>query len=198
MKNKMNRRSFLKGALATGALAAGGAMLAGCAPAQPGSAGSGSSGKTQAGEASGSLPKGYECAEDWLGEKPEVADGDIVDTLDFDIVVCGGGNAGVQAALAAAQEGASVAVLEIQPEATWTQLGNDICAFNAQWLIDKGFGPYKTGDIVAEFIRRGGGRVSAEIIRKFVANSGEMLDNIVAESLDCVLRSIFIETHSFD
>ena len=31
----MDRRNFLKGALATGALAAGGAMLAGCSPAQP-------------------------------------------------------------------------------------------------------------------------------------------------------------------
>lgn len=41
--------------------------------------------------------------------------------------------------------------------------------------------PYKVGDIVAEFIRRGGGRVSAEIIRKFVANSGDMLDNIIAQ-----------------
>ena len=97
------------------------------------------------------------------------------------MVVCGGGNAGVQAALAAAQEGAKVAVLEIQPEASWVQLGNDICAFNAQWLVEKGYGPYKVGDIVAEFIRRGGGRVSAEIIRKFVANSGDMLDNIIAQ-----------------
>ena len=34
---------------------------------------------------------------------------------------------------------------------------------------------------MAEFIRRGGGRVSAEIIRKFVANSGDMLDNIIAQ-----------------
>ena len=180
----MDRRNFLKGALATGALAAGGAMLAGCSPAQPKDAASAGTAAQAAGTSGSSLPKGYECAEDWLGAKPEVADSDIVDTKDFDIVVCGGGNAGVQAALAAAQEGAKVAVLEIQPEATWTQLGNDICAFSAQWLVDKGYGPYKTGDIVAEFIRRGGGRVSAEIIRKFVANSGDMLDNIVAQIPD--------------
>lgn len=174
----IDRRSFLKGAIATGAIAAGSTMLAGCGsePAQK-----------EAGTATATgnvAPKGYECSEDWLGEKPAIADEDIVDTKDFDIVVCGGGNAGVQAALAAAQEGAHVAVLEIQPEETWTQLGNDICAFNAQWLIDRGFGPYKTGDIVAEFIRRGGGRVSAEVIRKFVANSGDMLDNIVAQIPD--------------
>lgn len=174
----IDRRSFLKGAIATGAIAAGSTMLAGCGsePAQK-----------EAGTATATgnvAPKGYECSEDWLGEKPAIADEDIVDTKDFDIVVCGGGNAGVQAALAAAQEGAHVAVLEIQPEETWTQLGNDICAFNAQWLVDRGFGPYKTGDIVAEFIRRGGGRVSAEVIRKFVANSGDMLDNIVAQIPD--------------
>ncbi|MEG0323316.1 MAG: FAD-dependent oxidoreductase, partial [Raoultibacter sp.] len=159
-QHAMNRRNFLKGALATGAFAASGAVLASCSPAQSkDDAGSGAKGDAAATKA---VPtKGYECSEDWLGEKPSIADGDITSTKEFDIVVCGAGNAGVQAALAVAQEGAKVAVLEIQPEATWNQLGNDICAFNAQWLIEKGYGPYKTGDIVAEFVRRGGGRVSA-------------------------------------
>ena len=60
MEHAIDRRNFLKGALATGALAAGGAALAGCSPAKPEEGGSASN-TTDA----GALPKGYECAEDW-------------------------------------------------------------------------------------------------------------------------------------
>ncbi len=172
---QINRRSFLKGALATGALAASGAALAACAPAS-------SASKADAASAQASVsPSGYLCQEDWLGTKPEIAESDIKQTISVDVVVCGGGNSGIQAALAAAEEGATVAVLEKGNPSEGQDYvhcyGQEIGHFNSQWLIDQGYGPYDTGDIVAEFCKRGGNRVSPTIIRQFVDNCGEMFDN---------------------
>ena len=48
-------------------------------------------------------PFGYMCDEDWLGEAPVIDDADIAQTYTADVVVVGGGHAGTQAALAAAQ-----------------------------------------------------------------------------------------------
>lgn len=58
----MDRRNFLKGALATGALAAGGAALAGCSPAQPQQQADGAPHAEAA--AGAKQPQGYECSED--------------------------------------------------------------------------------------------------------------------------------------
>lgn len=181
-KTNLNRRNFLKGVLASGAVAATGVALAGCSP-QAG-AGNTEAGKETLSSTGAEAPKGYMCQEDWLGEAPIIADEDIVETVDVDVVVCGGGNAGIQAALAAAEEGASVVVLEKgSPEegADYVHVyGQEIGHFNSQWLIDQGYGPYDLGEIVTEFCIRGGNRVSPEIIRLYVENCGEMFDNFLS------------------
>ena len=172
-----DRRGFLKGAVAAGAVA-----TAGCALANAG-AGIAEAEEAKAEEAAGEeLPvAGYICAEDWLGQAPAIDPAQIVETVDADVVVCGGGHAGVQCALAAAQGGAKVVVLESQYEENYTFFGDDICSYNSQTLTDRGFGGYDLSEITAEYIRRGAGRVSPEIIRQFVDNSGEMFDNMVAQ-----------------
>ena len=124
--------------------------------------------------------RGYICPEDWLGTPPVINDGEIAEVISSDIVICGGGYAGVQAALGAAQGGATVAVLESQAEDTYNFYGNDFTCFNSKLLISRGFGPYKTQDIVNEMVLRGGGRVSSEIIRKYVEYSGETADAMAA------------------
>lgn len=172
------RRSFLKGVFATGAVAAAGSALAGCT-SQPKS--SVKEGGESLSETGADVPAGYMCQEDWLGAAPVIADDEIAETVDVDVVVCGGGNAGIQAALAAAEEGASVVVLEKGSPSDGDDYihvyGQEIGHFNSQWLIDQGYGPYDLGDIVAEFCKRGGNRVSPEIIRVYVENCGEMFDN---------------------
>lgn len=189
-EENVSRREFLKYSAAGIVAAGGGSLLAGCGP-QPGAteeaaadaAGAAAEAAAPA-EASAAAacahPLGYMCDADWLGEPPVVADADIAETITADVVILGGGHAGTQAALAAAQLGATVAVIEKQSEADYTFKGDDICSYNSQFMLDRGFGPYDTGEIVAEFVKRGGGRVSAEIIHLFVANSGEMMDNMVS------------------
>jgi len=174
----INRRAFLKGAAITGIGAAVVGTLGACAPEA-------SPTPTETEDSQGTTPisggvSGYICGEDWLGSAPIIDSKDIVETHDFDVVILGGGHAGTQAALAAAQEGASVAVIEAQPADAYVWFGDDCATYNSQFLINKGFGPYDLGEITAEFVRRSAGRARPDIVKLFVDNSGEMLDNLVS------------------
>lgn len=171
-----DRRNFLKGSLVVGSAVAAGSAW-GTIPLA--SADEDAEGSTPAEE-----EEIYVCSEDWLGEPPVIDDADIVETVDADVVVCGGGHAGVQCALAAAQAGAKVVVLETMAEENYSFFGDDICSYNSQFLTEHGFGGYDVGEITAEYIRRGAGRVNPELLRIFVEESGEMLDNMVAQVPD--------------
>ena len=101
----ISRRSFLSGAALAG-VAAAGAGLAGCAPTyntpdgeETGSSAA-SSGGTVGFDGTGVMP--------WLGDEPEIADSDVTEELTADVVVVGLGCAGVPAARAAVEAGASV------------------------------------------------------------------------------------------
>ena len=83
-------------------------------------------------------------------------------------MVLGGGHSGLMAALGAVDEGCTVAVVEQQPWGAFVDLegtganmggwyGEDIGHVNSQFLIDRGFGPSHTGEIVSEFCKRAGG-----------------------------------------
>lgn len=125
-------------------------------------------------------PFGYMCDEDWLGEAPVIDDADIAQTYTADVVVVGGGHAGTQAALAAAQQGATVAVLESHADGEIVYRGDDICSYNSKLLESWGFGPYDLEEIVNEYVRRANGRCDTDVIRTFVYNSGEMMDNLAS------------------
>lgn len=185
----LDRRTFLRGAALAGAAAVAAGALGACSPASPSGTPEASAADgadkpaADAAAAPGAAPKGTVggaiCPEDWLGEMPVVVADEIVETKDFDVVVLGAGHAGCQAALAAAEEGVSVAVVEVQPEDTYSTNGDDIATYNSKFVISQGYGPYDLGEVTAEYVRRGNGRVNAEVIKAFVDNSGEMLDNMI-------------------
>ncbi|MDD7368544.1 MAG: FAD-dependent oxidoreductase [Berryella intestinalis] len=170
MNKGISRRDLFKfgGVAAVGA--AGAAALGDCSPKV-----AGSSAKE---EAASTVLEGY-CAPDggWLGSAPDVK---ATSTVDCDVLVAGSGHAGIQAALAAAEGGAKVVVVDLVTEENRRVKGEDIGHVNSQWLIDQGYGPYNVGEATAEFVKRTAGRVNPEIIRKFVANSGEMFDHTAA------------------
>jgi succinate dehydrogenase/fumarate reductase flavoprotein subunit len=183
LNGKLDRRGFLKGAAAAGMTLAAAGVLTACSPQTEDGGTQTPPASSDAGSASvsaGSGVNGYICGEDWLGEAPKIADADITETYDFDVVVLGSGHAGTQAALAAAQGGANVAVIESQPEDAYTCFGDDICSYNSDFMIKRGFGPYNTAEITAEYIRRTCGRAKPTILKSFVENSGEMMDNLVS------------------
>ena len=142
-KGPFEGRSRLRAGLAVSAGLMGASVLPGCAPskAAPSEAGPTSGGTDAPTGGSGNPNAGYETGIDWLGTPPEIADADVTATFDGDIVVCGGGNAGIQAALAAAEGGAKVHVLETAPEKFRKVKGRDVGHVNSQWLIDQGSAP---------------------------------------------------------
>lgn len=119
----------------------------------------------------------------FLGEKPSYTEADASATYEADIVIVGGGHAGIQCAKSAIEGGASVAVIEQwagDENGDYYMRGQDVGHFNSQWLIDQGFGPYDTEEIVQEFAKRSGYCVNMDILRSYVENSGAMFDAMVA------------------
>lgn len=122
---EVNRRSFIKGALATGAAAAFGAALGGCSP-QPTNDSQANNDSTQS---SGGVGK-----HTWEVKPDPITD--VAEIKDFDIVIVGAGMAGLSAAEAAARNGAKVAVLERTAE---IQLhGADVAFIGSRWKKEAG------------------------------------------------------------
>jgi len=134
--------------------------------------------------------KGYSSSAAWLGAAPVIAERDIAATIEADIVVVGGGHAGIQVALGAAQNGAAVSVIEKQTEDKFTVLGEDVGIWNSRFM-QRTFGleQYDVGEIVHEFIKRAAGRAKPELLRSYVANSGRMFDN----AIDIVRKSRYAD-----
>ncbi len=181
----ISRRNFLKASAVTVAAATGATAFAASAgpPGRGGSAPEESTGKSAASASPSGRVFGY-CGEgDWLGTAPVIPDSDISRTIDVDVLVLGGGHAGLMAALGASDNGAKVAVVEKKAKEAfnsyWGRVGEDIGHVNSKWLISRGYGPYVTGEIVAEFVKRAAGRCNPDIIRLFVENSGPMFDRMV-------------------
>ena len=187
--NKLSRREFLKGASAGAIGLASIEIMGGCAPKQAATelAPASTEGNVESNALSTKQLPGYSSSIDWLGKPPEIADEDIAETIEVDVVVVGGGHSGLLATLGAVDEGASVAVIETQPWSAFVDLegsgsnmagwyGEDIGHVNSKWLLEQGYGPYNTGEIAYEFIKRSMGRADPDIIRLFTQNSGAMVD----------------------
>ena len=192
MDKAISRRDFLKGA---GAFGVGAAALgvfgvnAFAASEDPDAVSSASVEEESGGssrEASGEINPvttdervfGYAGPGDWLGQKPEIPA--VSKTLECDVAVVGLGHSGTQAFLAAAEKGAKVIAVENQPEDTHAWYGEDFGCWNSKIQVEQaGFGPYDLGEVVDEFITRGGGRAFPEIVRLYVHNSGPTMDHML-------------------
>ncbi len=182
----LSRRNFLAGAGVLAASAAATGMIAGCSPQTPAESGAGApSGSGEAMAATGAAAAtgnegktmGEVLGAGWLGEEPEIAADEIAQTQEADIIVCGAGHAGTAVARRAAELGASVIVVEVQPEDTFSALGNDIGHLNSSWQLDRvGIPEYSVVDFMSEYQMYGAGRVQPTLLSQFANRSGEALD----------------------
>ncbi len=174
MPQGVSRRSFLKGAVLTSLGAAAASMIAGCAPQQSSSAAT----ETNAGgEAAGSGASADGSANpSWLGERPTVEESEVVNTVDTELLVIGGGESGVCAARRAAELGMKVVVMEKQADETWAPIGCDVGTVNSSFYLGTGAEPVDEMQVLNEWQLRTYCRSMPSVAKMYATRSGEAYD----------------------
>lgn len=168
MNNKVTRRSFLKtaGVATVGAVAAG--SLAGCGNATIAAAPADVKTTSVAGM---DTPA-------WLGCAPEVAESEIVDTLQTEVLVCGCGTAGFPASISAAEAGAQVMCIE--RDATLTTPKEDIGALNSRYQLETIAEDSKYAidkqEFLEEVVRYANGYVNYDLVKLWEDKSGDYMN----------------------
>ncbi len=156
-KSQLTRRTFLKGVAATGAM--GAVAAADHAIAAP--------------SASGNTP-----AESSWKDGPDPIDERLIsDAGTYDIVLVGCGNSGTYCASAAANRGASVAVIEAQAENNYTAgAGKEVATINSQFSLDHGAPRIDVDDFLREWARRNVICHDPKRASLYAKNSGRIFD----------------------
>ena len=154
------RRTFVGLGGVAAAVAAG--SLAGCA-ASPNTSSS-----TDEANASAQSGNG-----DYKAAPAPISDDEVVETLEADIVVIGGGISGAVAAATAVEAGKNVVVF--QKAATALSHGSGAAAWNskAQQEVGADFDPWEA---VTEWTRQGENRADLNLIKAWIYNSGPTMD----------------------
>jgi len=160
-KINLNRRSFLKGVAATGAMAT-------IAAAHPAAAAESAGEKKTA-------------SKSWK-DKPDPIDEKLIsDGGTYDVVVVGGGMAGLLCARVAAMKGASVAVIELQKEKGYTWVGTEVGTVNSQYAQDHGAPRINEDVFIKELAHRNLIRNNPKRASYFAKNSGKVLDFLIKD-----------------
>ena len=170
----LSRRTFLTGAAVTGLAAAG--ALAGCSP---------KSAVAEADAADGSAKPEHrwqsQAAADWRTPPEPVDEAKIADGGTFDVVVVGGGQAGTWTARSATMNGASVCVVEAQPEDSFFYIGGEVAIINSEWAIEHGADRIDKVNFMTNWLVRNANRSNQRLIRNFVDYSGQIMDWSISE-----------------
>ncbi len=156
---ELSRRKFLQGTVASAGLAAA-ASVAGCQP-------------DVAQEAPAVQEIAGTCVPSFLTAPDPIPADQITATQESEIVVVGAGIAGLCAALAAAEAGAQVKVIEKRE--TYTARGMHIAGVNTRVQKELGI-EIDTEQAVREIIRWSGNRVKEELHWLFLQNNAEAMD----------------------
>ncbi len=115
---------------------------------------------------------------DWLGTAPEIADGDITETLDTEVLIVGCGTGGWPAAMTAAEAGAKVLVIEKRDQPT--DIRHDIGAIDSK-LQQEAFAKFPQFKIdkteaLQEIVRYASGYVDSDLVKVWANESAELVD----------------------
>ena len=168
MKQKqISRRAFLKGTAAGALGMAAAGLLGGCANDNSNAA-------TAATPTPTDIPQNS--ATDWLGSAPVIDESQIVATYDCDVVVIGAGTAGLFAACAAAEEGASTILVEkFGEEYGGSGIRDTLAAVNSRQQIENNDNP-DPFDVMTEMYRQSNGYGDQRLFKVWAEHSGEAID----------------------
>ena len=138
-------------------------------------------------------PAQEEAPKDWLGAEPEVTEGDVVRTVDTEVLVIGAGTAGVFAACAAAEEGAKTILIEKFDEAYGgAGIRDTLAAIGSREQIESGKNPDKWG-VITEMYRQSNGYGDQKLYKVWADYSGEAIDWYTDRMKEAGLRVRFEE-----
>ena len=124
------------------------------------------------------LTEKSEAPSDWLGEAPEIAESDISEELETEVLVVGCGTGGWIATMTAAEEGAKVLVLEKRE--TPTGIREDIGSINSRLQLEsfKEFPEFEIDktEALQDIVRYASGYVDSDLVKTWIDNSGELVD----------------------
>lgn len=194
VNDSITRRSFIRGTAVAGASAVAVGMGVGSASADEAAAEDTevspyAAMTAAANPQNGTLAAGYLNYFDWLGTAPAITADDAAQTVEADVVVVGGGNAGVCAALAAAEAGAVVAVVEKKTEDMYSFLGHDIGTLNSEYILANGGQEVDIPEFIQDWSRRSMNRANPVLVREFAQNSGAVLDWILDHLDDSIISN---------
>ncbi len=194
MQGTISRRSFITGAAMAGVAAATASAAVASVIDPSEEALAATAGSDQAGVLQSSIPQvPYKPA--WLGDAPQISEDQITQTIEADIVVVGGGNAGSMCAFAAAENGATVAVIESQPKDGIFYYGlHDVAVINSEFGRSLGISDIDPTEFLAEYQRRSRNRTNPRLVKKYIDNSGEMFDWVAEHVSDEIRDAIVNDT----
>ncbi len=169
---EMTRRTLLTGTAAATAMAAAAGSLTVAAPQQ----------------AQAKNPE--RSTEDWLGEAPEVAESDIVETRECELLIVGAGNGGMSAAASAAELGMDFIIAE--KGSVVGQTRHWLGAVNSKYCEAAGVSDDK-GKLLNELVRYASGKCDPRVWKVWIDESASMidwLDELLTEAgMTCTLDS---------
>ena len=113
---------------------------------------------------------------DWLGEAPVIDEGELVETVDTEVLVIGAGTAGLFAACAAVEEGAKTLLIEKMDEAFGgSGIRDTLAAIGSREQLEDGDNPDKF-DVITELYRQSNGYGDQRLYKLWADNSGEAID----------------------
>jgi fumarate reductase flavoprotein subunit len=160
---ELTRRSFVSGTAAAATVAAVAATSAGSLSSQ-------SSAPLAPTVASAKAPTQDTS---WLGEAPDIAESDIVETRECELLIIGAGNAGMAAAATAAELGMDIIVAEKGEAVGDTR--HWLGAVNSKYVLEAGVEDDK-GKLLNELARYASGKCDQRVWKVWIDESASMID----------------------
>lgn len=167
----LSRRNFLKNSAFTVAgIVGSGMLLSGCGNGRKKNVEDAKGGKYSAQEPS------------FLKAPAPIADSQVKETIEADVVVIGAGMSGLNAAISAAEEGAKVVILEKAPTVNFRSY--DYGAVNSKLQVEAG-NTLDPKAVTREIMRWGTYKADQKVVHLFSEQSGKANDHMVELALKC-------------
>ncbi len=114
-------------------------------------------------------------AADWLGEEPEIAESEIAETVDTEVLVVGAGHSGSFAACSAVENGAKTLLIEKMNHDLASGIRDTLAAVNSRQQVENRDNP--DADTVIRYICDWSqGYAKRSLVKTWAENSGETMD----------------------